>query len=209
MFSSIEELRARMAQGWTFQEATMGRDWQAKYPHIAGWRGVYSLAGSPGRWRIGLEAYCHCEWPAFHSTRYKLVEVESLELDEYQSLDATIAKWSQEHGENGIARLEKGWMHQEGWKSRYPSIAGWIERGKRHCILIEFDWSTFNLPSKRGYTTNRRTRKRCSSSANCEMSAKPKRWKHWTRASQIGLPSNKVFDRKPFVWNSNFAFVLP
>ena len=89
--------------------------------------------------KISLEAY---SGPWFHSTAYTLVEKESSEPDQHQAVDEVIKNWNDEQGEDAILRFKKGWIEEAGWETRYPHIAKWTERGKRHCIRIKINLIT-------------------------------------------------------------------
>lgn len=135
----MQDFREKLAQGWTFSEAVMGKGWEAKYPNIANWQGAYSVFGSNGISKISLEAY---SGPWFHSTSYTLVEKESSEPDEYRAIDEVIKNWNDEHGEDAILRFKKGWIGETDWEIRYPHIAKWTAGGKRHCIRIKINLVT-------------------------------------------------------------------
>ncbi len=148
---SVEEARERLAQGWTFAEAMMGKEWQAKYPNIAAWRGGYCVAGSENRWKISLTAHSGSEYPGFHATSYTLVEAEvacSTEPDRYRAVDDLIATWNAARGPEALLHFQRGWRSEIGWQQRYPHIAEWIARGKRHCIDIKINCVTGQAHAK-------------------------------------------------------------
>jgi hypothetical protein len=55
-------------------------------------------------------------------------------------MDDAIKEWKDERGPEELQRFKRGWMGEAGWGTSYPHIAGWIERGKRHCIKIEINF---------------------------------------------------------------------
>jgi hypothetical protein len=143
---SIEDVRERLAQGWSFADATMGKGWESKYPHIAGWQGGYGSCGFGTGTKIWLEAYSvRPDVSGQHTTVYRLVEKvvpSSTQEEAAEAINDAIKKWNNERGAEAILRFKKGWIGQENWESKYPFISNWIKRSKRHCIYVEVNCVT-------------------------------------------------------------------
>lgn len=137
---SMSELRERLAAGWTFQEAVMGKDWQEKYSNIARQRCVFGFSGSCGSYRVWLQTTCNLGSPEFHGVTYILHEMEivSWRQDIYAAIDRVIEKWFEQHGSE-IARLQGLWNEETMWRNRYPDFANWIQKGKRCCVDIKIN----------------------------------------------------------------------
>ncbi len=139
---SVQRTRERLAAGWSFAEAVMGKGWEARYPNVAAWQGSYLLAGSPGRWKIELtvsgppESSSHRMDCVLHAAEVICAPA----ADKYQVLDEVIQSWRAEHGDDLIARGREAWTRDPQWKTRYPHLAAWIARGKRHCVRIRIDF---------------------------------------------------------------------
>src|SRR5687767_14585621 len=109
---NLEEIRTRLSQGWTFDEARMGKGWQARYPNIASWPGGYSLAGTAQKWTITLLASCGSQWNGFHNTTYTLLEADVARIPDieiYEVIDQTMKTWIETNGLDTILRFKRGW----------------------------------------------------------------------------------------------------
>lgn len=142
---SIRELKDKLAQGWTYIAATMGKGREKKYPNIAKWHGGYSSYSSDGLIKISLVAISGTR---FHTTLYTLVEKEFSGTDENKARDEIKKHCIDEYGEDAILRFQRGWMGEENWESHYPHIAQWINQGKRHCIHININFVTGKSDAK-------------------------------------------------------------
>jgi len=131
--------------GWKLESSKQSSPaWKARYPHTASWPGGRSIFGARGGpWRITLEIISGSRFAGFHTTSYTVVEKEisrSTGGGVDQALEDAIKEWKDERGPEQLEQLKKGWMGVSGWEARYPHIAGWIERGKRHCIDIKINF---------------------------------------------------------------------
>lgn len=122
--------------------ATSTAAFRSRYPHLASWRGTRGFAGaSCGRGEITLAYHCSSGHSS-HLTSYTVVKKQISSRhrgDIYQAWDSAIREWETQQAQEKIQRLARGWMGETDWKARYPHIASWVGRGKRHCIRIEFD----------------------------------------------------------------------
>jgi hypothetical protein len=144
----IREIHKKRAQGWTFQEATLGKNWQEKYPNIASWQGGYGIASRNCQCTLSLSLYSSTN---NHSTEYRVVEAHvdcASQEEAFQGLEAAIGAWNEEHGPDVIARFKSGWMGKSDWKTHHPHISWWLEQGKCHCIRIQINCVTHQASAK-------------------------------------------------------------
>lgn len=113
---------------------------KARYPHLAGWPGSRTCSGAHGgRSVIALGLSCD---HGHHRTQYTVVRkpvVTEHTWDIYRAWDAAIKDWQAQQPPDTVKRLMRGWTGEPGWEERYPHIASWLDRGKRHCIRIDID----------------------------------------------------------------------
>lgn len=123
--------------------ATSTAAWRSRYPHLASWPGGSGRQGPRGGpTQINMTFCCHSGHQGAHLTYYtviKKVVFGGTRGEIYQAKDDAIKEWKDQQDPEKIQRLARGWMGEAGWEARYPHIADWIGRGKRHCIRVDID----------------------------------------------------------------------
>ena len=143
---SSDDLHKKLAQGWSFADAAMGKGWELMYPHIANWKYGYRVSSRDDRWRVKLfVSASRSECPGLHGTEYTIFErfVSRTDFEsEYAAVNATIEQWNATHGAEELIRLKAGWMAADNWQERYPHIYNWIRQSKRHCVSVAINLVT-------------------------------------------------------------------
>lgn len=127
--------RWRLQVGLEFV-ATSTAAWTLRYPNLAIWPGSRGRRGT----QINMGFVCGS---GAHSTDYtviKKVASGGSRGEIYQAWEDAIKEWKEKKDPEEVQRLGRGWMGEAGWEAKYPHIADWIGRGKRHCFRIDIDF---------------------------------------------------------------------